>query len=82
MLQALFMAMSEMFQCFMVLAVAILGFYVYSKKPGWCDRSLGRLSKGKCDNTKRIISAALSALLSLSLIRTLMMFMGGGGFMR
>jgi hypothetical protein len=79
MLQNIMYAFSEITQCFMVVAVAVLGFYIFVKKPTWCDATLGKLTKApKCDDTKKAAFSAIVALVGLTLIRTVMPGMGGG----
>ena len=57
-------AISTLTQCFPVLAASLVGFALYTKV-NWCDASLGKLMKGKCDNTKRILFGALGGFILL-----------------
>lgn len=87
MLQGFFAAFSEVSQCYMVAAVTLLGTWIFLTKPSWCDNTIGKLAKSKCDRTKKILFAVLSAFVALVAVRNVMPGMGGyssgmgGGYM-
>jgi hypothetical protein len=80
MLQGFFAAFSEVSQCYLVVAVALIGTWVYLNKKTWCDASLGKLLKGKCDRTKQILFAGLLSFVVLVLIRNVMPGSGMSGY--
>jgi hypothetical protein len=75
MIQVITSAFSETTQCIMVIAATIFGVWMYQTQGGLCDKTLGKATKSRCDNTKRIAFGALCALLALMVKGY---FMGGG----
>lgn len=69
------MAISQVTSCFTVILATVLGFFLFNKV-AWCDNTLGKVLKGKCDTAKRAMFAALGALVVLSFISG----MGGGSY--
>lgn len=45
-----------------LLVGALVGFYMYSNVK-WCDMTLGKATKSKCDMTKKVLFAVLVALI-------------------
>lgn len=69
-------AISQVSQCFTVVLVAFLGFFLFTKT-AWCDATVGRITKSRCDTIKRVIFGAAVALIALSFVAGA--GLGGGG---
>ena len=76
------MAISQVTSCFTVILATVLGFFIFNKG-AWCDNTLGKFTKSRCDVAKRAMFAALVALVALSFISGMGMgggYSGGGGY--
>lgn len=72
-MEAVMQSFSELSNCIMVVAAAVVGFFVYMKKPAWCDKILK-----KCDTFKRVMFSFVIGIVALAAIRSFMP--GGGGY--
>lgn len=73
-------AFQQLTQCFMPVMAAVLGFVLFSKA-SWCDATVGKLTKGKCDVIKKALFGFVGGFLVLSLVAGRFGGMGMGGGM-
>lgn len=69
-------ALNQLMQCFIPVLAAVIGFVLFNKS-AWCDASLGKLTKSKCDVVKKALFGFVGGFLVLSVLAG--MGMGGGG---
>lgn len=72
------MTFSQITSCFLPVAAALVGAYLFVEKTSWCNSTVGKMfgGTGKCDTARKAAFAAVAGILVLVLIN---MFSGGLG---
>ena len=71
-------AFTMLTQCFPVLAAALAGFALYSQA-AWCDASVGKLTKSKCDMIKKVLFGFVGGFIVLAVMISQGIGMGQSG---